>query len=121
MFKNIILISTLLFASNAFSANYLDTQYGDNGLEVHIMKVTSNKNIMTVIFKAENTSDEEVDYLSFPNKQVFFNTGDKKYPVIKDVDRNWQASTIAYGTSTKDLFSDEKDAQTNNEFKLTKR
>ena len=118
MFKKIVLISTLLFSANAFSADYLDTQYGDDGLEVHIMKVTFNKNIMTVVFKVENTGDEEFSYLSFPIKQVFFNTGDKKYPVIKDADRNWLASTIAYSVSEKDIFSDERDAHSNNVFLL---
>lgn len=73
---------------------------------------------MTVVFKIENISDQEFNYFSFTIKRVFFNTGDKKYPVIKDAEKNWLASTIAYGSTKKDIFSDERDTQTYNYFKL---
>lgn len=118
MFKKILLISTLLFSANAHSADYLDTQYGENGLEVNIMKVTFNKNIMTVVFSVENTTDEESVNSAFPIKQVYYNTGDKKYPVIKDAKDHWLASTIAYSTSKTDIFADQLNISQYYTFKL---
>jgi len=105
MFKKILFISTLLFASSAYSADYLDTQFGDNGLEVHIMKVSINKNIMTIVFAAENTGEDDAEFSSFPVRQVYFSTSDRKYPVIKDTEGLWLASTIAYSNTDIDLFS----------------
>ncbi|MGH1540404.1 MAG: hypothetical protein ACRBHB_08270 [Arenicella sp.] len=106
MLKKILLLSAILFSANAYSANYIDTQYGENGMEVHIMKVSFNKNIMTVVFAVENTSDEDAVYSAFPIQQVYFNTGNKKYPVIKDAEDRWLASTIAYTNSKTDIFAD---------------
>ena len=105
MFKKILLVSVLIFSASAHSADYLDTQYGENGLEAHVMKVTFNKNIMTIVFALENTSDQKNVYSAFPIKQVYINTGDKKYPVIKDTKDYWLASTIAYSTSKTDIFA----------------
>ena len=121
MFKKILLISVLIFSVSAHSADYLDTQYGENGMEVHVMKVTFNKNIMTIIFTVENTSDEETSYLSFPIEQVYFNTGNKKYPVIKDANSKWLASTISYSSTKRDIFTDSLDSNSLYTFKLMSR
>jgi len=117
MFKKILLIATLLFTANAHSADYFDTQYGEDGMEVHIMKVTFNKNIMTIVFAVENTSDEEITYKEFPIKQVYVNTGDKKYPIIKDAKGDWLASTVGYNADN-NIFADRKDFSSSYTFKI---
>jgi len=73
---------------------------------------------MTIVFAAENTGDQETEYFSFPIRQVYFATGDKKYPVIKDTDGFWLASTIAYSNTNFDLFSHKTNASEYYTFKI---
>ena len=116
--KQMLVISAGLFSTIAYSADYLDTQYGQDGLEVHIMKTKINKNIMTVIFAIENTNDTDGEYFALPIPQVFYNTNDKKYPVLKDADGKWLASTIGYSSSDFDIFLSSNYTSKNHTFEL---
>lgn len=109
MLERLVLIASMLFIVPSFAADYIDTQYGPDGLEVHIKKVSTNHNVLTVVFEIENTGDEEVEYLALPVSQVFYNTNDKKYPVLKDAEDKWLASTIAYSNSDVSIFSHKED------------
>jgi len=119
MLKPLLLISTLLFVQPAFSADYLDTQYGSDGLEVHLKKVSLNHSILTVVIELENTGDQKFKYMSLPVSQVYYNTKDKKYPVVKDTEGKWLASTVAYGRFTDhSIFIDQTNLSKNSMFEI---
>lgn len=92
MFKKILLFCAILFTSHAYANDYLDTQYGDDELALHIIKISFYKEIMTIVFKAENTGDEEKTYKSIKLDDLYFNTGDKKYSVLRVKHGSWVAS-----------------------------
>lgn len=89
----------MLFSVNAIAANYLDTQYGQDGIEVHLLKAKVTNNVLTVSIMVENTTGEEVKFISMVTENVNYTSSDKKYPVLKDADGKWLASTITYSTS----------------------
>jgi|GEM_PF-6286625 len=63
---------------------------------------------MTVIFEIENTSDAEVKFPTMFIEDVYFNTKDKKYPVLKDTEGKFLATTITYDFGKKGyIFNDE--------------
>ncbi|KAB7610501.1 hypothetical protein F9L33_14475 [Amylibacter sp. SFDW26] len=95
--KNIILAAAITLASPAFSADYLDTQYGPDGLEAHLLKTSVSNDILTVAFMIENSTAEKVKFVSMAVDNVLYTTKDKKYPVLKDAENKYLASTIVYG------------------------
>ncbi|MGH1543591.1 MAG: hypothetical protein ACRBHB_24540 [Arenicella sp.] len=105
MFKKILLISSLLLCANVYAAGYLDTQYGQDGLEVHIKKITIKKNIMTVIFEMENAGDEDIKSDSFPVSAVSYNTTDANHQVLRDDAGKWMVSSISYTFSSDAIFT----------------
>ncbi|MGH1540405.1 MAG: hypothetical protein ACRBHB_08275 [Arenicella sp.] len=99
MFKKILLLSSLIISGYASAANYLDTQYGQDGVEVHLLKAKVTNNVLTVSFMVENTTGEKVDFKSMVIGSVNYTSSDKKYPVLKDAEGKWLASTITYDES----------------------
>lgn len=97
--KTIVLVSLFLTSSHTFAANYLDTQYGQDGIEVHLLKATVTNNVLTVSFMVENTTGTEVELKSMVIANTNYTSADKKYPVLKDADGKWLASTITYDAS----------------------
>lgn len=115
MLKNFLIAIAILFSANVYAADYLDTQYGDDGLEVHIMKTKVNNGVLTVVFAMQNPGSEKIEVPSMPAAQVFFNTADKKFPVLKDAEDKWLASTILYNRYTKStnrIFTGREDGDT---------
>jgi len=122
MLKKLFFISLSLLSINTHAADYLDTQYGDDGLEAHIMKATINHNILTIVFAFENTGSETITIPSIPVSQVFYNTNDKKYPVLKDAEKKWLASTIIYNRFTESnsrIFTGREDGDSNHTLAIT--
>lgn len=107
MFKKLLLLSMFLFTVNSHAAEYLDTQYGQDGIEVHLLKAKISNNVLTVSFMVENTTGAKVEFNSMVVSNVNYTSSDKKYPVLKDVDGKWLASTITYdeSNSTNSLFT----------------
>ena len=99
MFKKILLLSALLFSVNASAANYLDTQYGQDGVEVHLLKAKVSNNVLTISFMVENTTGAKVKFQSMVAASVNYTSADKKYPILKDANGKWLASTITYDES----------------------
>ena len=96
MFKKTLIILSFLFTVNTQAANYLDTQYGQDGVEVHLLKAKVTNDVLTVSFMVENTSGAKVEFKSMVIGNVNYTSADKKYPVLKDADNKWLASTITY-------------------------
>ena len=94
MFIFIIMVSSLF--TSTFADDYIDTQYGPDGIEVHLLKVSEANNVLTVSFMLDNTSGDKVKFVSMAIENVLYTTTDTKYPVLKDVDGKYLASTITY-------------------------
>jgi len=107
MFKKILLLTAMIVAANVNAANYLDTQYGQDGVEVHLLKAKVTNSVLTVSFMVENTTGAEVKLESMVVGSVNYTSSDKKYPVLKDANGKWLASTITYdkGNSYNSLFT----------------
>jgi len=120
MFKKILLLSAMLFSINASAANYLDTQYGQDGVEVHLLKTKVTNNVLTISFMVENTTGSKVEFKSMVAASVNYTSADKKYPILKDADGKWLASTITYdeGNSTNSLFTAKESPYTYHFIKL---
>lgn len=96
MFKKVVIISLLAFLYPAYAANYLDTQYGQDGIEVHLLKAKVANKVLTVSFMFENSSEEEIKFRSMVIANANYTSTENKYPVLKDVNGKWLASTITY-------------------------
>jgi len=99
MFKKILLLTSLIITNGASAATYLDTQYGQDGVEVHLLKTKVTNNVLTVSFMVENTTGSKVEFKSMVVANVNYTSSEKKYPVLKDADDKWLASTITYEKS----------------------
>lgn len=91
---SIMILFNLHFA-NAQAADFLDTQFGPEGLEVHLLKAAVSNKVLTIAFMIENSSDSEVKIKNFATDEALFTTADKKYPVLKDTNGFYLASTLA--------------------------
>lgn len=107
MFNKILLVIGMTLASTANATNYLDTQYGQDGVEVHLLKAKVTNSVLTMSFMVENTTGEKVEFKSMVVEAVNYTSSDKKYPVLKDAEGKWLASTITYdeGNSQDSLFT----------------
>ena len=96
MFNKIFLFLLLTVTGHANAANYLDTQYGQDGVEVHLLKAKVTNNVLTISFMVENSTGAKVEFKSMVVANVNYTSSDKKYPVLKDANGKWLASTITY-------------------------
>lgn len=98
--KKLLFIILMMSASPAISADYLDTQYGPDGTEAHLLKASVSNNILTIAFMLENTSDISVKIRSLDIKEANYTTKDTKYPVLQDTNGQYLASTLTYEEGT---------------------
>lgn len=96
MMKKLLLAAAIAFASPAMSQSFLDTQYGPNGVEVHLLKASVANEVLTVAFMLENTTGDAQTLLSMGITEVAYTTTDTKFPVLRDVNDQFLASTITY-------------------------
>lgn len=100
--KRLLLAAALTIAGPAVAGNYLDTQFGPYGWEVHLLKATVANDVLTVAFMIENTGSdgERMDLLDVT--EVVYTTSDKKFPVLQDANGDYLASPITYEQSSDD-------------------
>ena len=96
MMKRLILAAAIASASPAMSQQFLDTQYGPNGVEVHLLKASVANEVLTVAFMLENTTGSRQSLISLGITEVAYTTADTKFPVLRDVNDQYLASTITY-------------------------
>ena len=99
MFKKIIFIALLVQSSLLAANNFLDTQYGQDGVEVHLLKAKVTNNVLTIAFMVDNSTEKTVRLHAMPVQDVHYTTKDKKYTALKDTEGKWLASTITYGSN----------------------
>ena len=118
MFKKVIFVTLMLFSFNAFAApEPIDTQFSEEGLEVHLLKVGIAHDVLTLVFAYDNQSEEDVKILAIPIKEVFFNTKDQKFPVLIDEQNNYLASPIGNkGANRNIVFTVEDSSKSFNSF-----
>ena len=92
----VIVLMLVCTSSVVYASNYLDTQYGPDGLEFHLLKASVANNVLTIAFMVENTNSEEVTMMSLGVAETLYATADKKYPVLQDINGKWLASTTTY-------------------------
>lgn len=86
----------VFFTTPAFTADFLDTQFGPDGLEIHLLKTSVVNQVLTVAFMIENKTGDSVKFVAMAIDNVIYTTKDKKYPVLKDANDKYLASTITY-------------------------
>lgn len=96
MLKRMFIVLFCLISFNAQSAKYQDTQYGPDGVEVHLLKANVANNILTFTFMVDNSTENKVSFPSMVAANVNYTTKDKKFPVLQDTEDKWLASTITY-------------------------
>ncbi len=96
MLKKLLLISLLTFSANVHAASYLDTQFGQDGIEVHLLKAKVANKVLTISFMVDNSTGSKVKFQSMVVGNANYTSSDKKYPVLKDAEGKWLASTITY-------------------------
>jgi len=91
----------------SFAADYLDTQFGQDGIEVHLLKAKNSNNVLTVSFMFENSTGKSVTLTSLVITDANYTSSDKKFPVLKDANDKWLASTVTYekGSAKDALFT----------------
>lgn len=90
------IILTLFLIPSSHAVKALDTQYAQDGIEVHLLKANVSHGVLTTSFMFENTSESAVIFESMVVSGAHYTTADKKYPVLKDTNGKWLASTITY-------------------------
>ena len=97
MIKNYLLFFGMFaFAISVNAQNYLDTQYGQDGIEVHLLKANVTNKVLTVSFMFDNSTGAEVKMSSMPITNVNYTTADKKYPPLQDAEGKWLVSDVTY-------------------------
>lgn len=118
--KKIILAVMLMFTTPAFSQNFLDTQYGPEGIEVHLLKASVANKVLTVAFMLDNSTSQDLyGIMSLGVTEVAYTTADKKFPVLRDVKGQYLASTMTTKHNA-DGFIFVETADDENTFSLTK-
>ena len=115
MLKKILLITLLALSANVHAVVYLDTQFAQDGVEVHLIKVNVANKVLTVAFMVENSTGNQVKFNSMVVGNANYTSSDRKYPVLKDANGKWLASTITYSNSgsTNALFTSKASPQSN--------
>ena len=72
MMKRLILTAAIASASPAMSQQFLDTQYGPNGVEVHLLKASVANEVLTVAFMLENTTGSRQSLISLGITEVAY-------------------------------------------------
>lgn len=94
--KKLLLAALLTCAGPVFADDFLDTQYGPFGWEVHLLRASIANDVLTIAFMIENTGSSAEHMDSLDIEEVAYTTTDMKFPVLTDVNGAHLASTIAY-------------------------
>lgn len=85
----------LFFASQSiYALDPIDTQIGQDGMSVHLMKAKVSNGVLTVSILFDNDSDATVHLIRPDLNEVHYVAGTKKYPVLKDANGAWLASPV---------------------------
>lgn len=90
----IVALSLLAFVQSAFALDAIDTQYGPNGMPVHLLKAKVNNGVLTVSIMYENNTGGYFHMKRPALKEINYVAGSKKYPVLKDANGDWLASPV---------------------------
>jgi hypothetical protein len=83
----------LLSAVPAMAMEYIDTQIGPDGIDVHLVKAKVLGDVLTMSIVYDNTTTSSVQILPYDISEVYVVAGQKKYPVLKDLGSNeWLAA-----------------------------
>ena len=94
--KKLLTAAFLTCAGPTFADDFLDTQYGPFGWEVHLLRATIANDVLTIAFMIENTGSSAESMDSMDVSEVAYTTSDQKFPVLTDVNGQYLASTITY-------------------------
>lgn len=83
------------FSTSALAQDYIDSQPGPNGFDVHLRQVQVRNDQLTVVLLIENTTDEISEFPAGDVKDVYLVTSDKKYPVLTDSEGNFIGAPVA--------------------------
>ncbi|KAB7610498.1 hypothetical protein F9L33_14460 [Amylibacter sp. SFDW26] len=89
--KKLLLALTML-STPAFAADYIDSQTGFDGAEIHIKQIQQRDDKLTLVLEYENTSDDVIEVKGVEFDDVYYITGDKKYPILRDTNGNYVAA-----------------------------
>lgn len=93
MKKLFALVAALMIATSAAAQDYLDTQFGPYGWNVHLLRANVANNVLTVAFMIESTSSSAEFMDSMDVSEVAYTTSDKRFPVLVDANGQHLAST----------------------------
>lgn len=103
-----ILLVLFLFLTNTIAhAEPLQTQYLDNGAEVHVLKAkVAKNNVLTVVLRYDNNTGSSMR-VSYYLEHVYFidPKENKKYYVLSDQDGNGIASPRSSRSIRSDYFN----------------
>jgi len=120
IFAAALAASSAALSFTAHASNFLDTQYGPEGIEVHLLKASVANNVLTVAFMLDNTTGKSQHGItSMGVGNVAYTTTDKKFPVLKDLEGKFLASTITYDKKA-DGFIFVEEANDDQSFGLSK-
>lgn len=90
----IALLCLLFAASSVYALEPIDTQIGQDGMSVHLMKAKVNNGVLTVSILLDNDTDGAVSLIRPNINEIHYVAGSKKYPVLKDSNGAWLASPV---------------------------
>ena len=86
---------TLFFASQSiYALEPIDTQIGQDGMSVHLMKAKVSNGVLTASVLFDNDVGTAVTVVRPDLNEIHYVAGTKKYPVLKDTNGDWLASPV---------------------------
>ena len=87
-------LGLLMFSQFAYAFDSLDTQIGQEGMSVHLIKLNVGNGVLTASVLFDNDTDKSF-YMERPDiNEIHYVAGTKKYPVLKDANGDWLASPV---------------------------
>lgn len=101
-----ILLAFTMLTTQALANTYIYSQSNFDGIEVHVKQLLQRDGKMTLVLEYENKSDDILEMNGFHIEKVYYITGDKKYPVLKDTKGDYIGAPLihskhAFSTSSK--------------------
>lgn len=96
----------LLSLSPAHAAQYIDSQMGENGVDVHVTKARVLNGVLGVtLLYVNNTKTSYQPGLKLKAEEVFLLAGQKKYQILKDLQTNeWLAAPLVKARLSDKIF-----------------
>lgn len=99
MFNRIKFIGFLLIAfciaAPAKAVNSLDTQFGPNGINVHVVQAKIKDDVLTIALMYDGAGTEGTGTSSYPLREVNYVANNEKYLVLRDKNGEWLASPLS--------------------------